>query len=290
MSCGIYKITNQINGKIYIGKSTRIERRWSEHKSDVNDINKQNHLYRAMRKYGKESFNFEIIELCPEDNNILSEREKYWINYYNSYEEGYNETRGGEGHFKYKSEEIYQLWDNGLSILEITQQIGCEKQVVYDTLKNYPNFSTKESVSRARPHRIQLLSKAASDRQSYPVYQYDLEGNFIAEYPNLTMAAQACGYKQDNSIAKVINGYDNRKLAYNFQWSREKVDKMPVYQSETRIGVRNINTGKVFSSIREAAKWAGIDKEGIRRVLNGEQKSAGKHPDTNEKLYWEILV
>lgn len=243
-----------------------------------------------MRKYGKENFTFEIIELCPEDNNILSTREKYWIDFYNSYEEGYNETRGGEGHFIYKSEEIYQLWDTGLSVLEITQQIGCEKQVVYDTLKNYNTFSTEEAYRRAEPHRIKLISEAASNRQSYPVYQYDLEGNFIAEYPNLTAAAQAFGYPRDNSIAKVINKYDNRKLAYNFQWSCEKVDKMPVYQSNAKTGIRNINTGKVFSSIREAAKWAGIDKEGIRRVLNKPQRSAGKLPETGEKLYWETLI
>ena len=72
MSCGIYKITNKINNKVYIGKSIYIERRWYEHKTDMNNINKQNHLYNAMRKYGKDNFLFEIIELCPKDNNILT--------------------------------------------------------------------------------------------------------------------------------------------------------------------------------------------------------------------------
>jgi DNA-binding transcriptional regulator YhcF (GntR family) len=42
---------------------------------------------------------------------------------------------------------------------------------------------------------------------------------------------------------------------------------MPVYHSNTKMGVRNINTGKVFPSIREAAKWAGVNKEGIRRTI-----------------------
>lgn len=65
---------------------------------------------------------------------------------------------------------------------------------------------------------------------------------------------------------------------------------MPIYHTKGKIGVRNINTGKVFNSIREAAKWANIDKEGIRRVLKGEKKSAGKHPITGEKLYWETLI
>ena len=289
MSCGIYKITNQINKKVYIGKSIRIERRWSQHKADINDLNKQNHLYRAMRLYGLENFLFEIIEICPNDNNILSEREKFWIQYYNSYQAGYNETKGGEGLFKYDPKEIYNLWDNGYSILEITQIVHCQKQTVYDNLKNYPTYSTQESNKRADPHRKQKISELATERLSYPVYQYDLEGNFIAEYANSTTAAQQFGYNIDNSICKVIND-PNRKLAYGYQWSRKKVEAMPKFQTNGKISVRNINTGKVFSSIREAAKWANIDKEGIRRVLNGKRKTAGKHPITGEKLYWETLV
>lgn len=285
MSCGIYKITNIINNKIYIGKSIKIERRWSEHKAEINDLAKQNHLYCAMRKYGIDNFHFEIIELCPENNTTLSDREKYWINFYNSYENGYNETRGGEGQFQYKPSDIYKLWDEGYSIPEIIDKLHCERQIVDDNLKHYSNFSTTEAIKRSEPIRRQKISNTASIKQSYPVFQYDLEGNFIAEYPNLTAAAKHFGYNKDNSITKVINNID-RKLAYGYQWSKEKVEKMPFVKG----AIRNINTGKVFSSIREAAKWANIDKENIRQVLNGTRKSAGKHPDNGEKLLWEKLV
>lgn len=65
---------------------------------------------------------------------------------------------------------------------------------------------------------------------------------------------------------------------------------MPPYQSDKKTAIRNINTGKIFSSIHEAAKWANIDKKGICRVLKGIGKSAGKHPETGEKLYWEALT
>lgn len=288
MSCGIYKITNQINGKVYIGKAGNIERRWYEHRSDAKNPNKTYHLYQAMRKYGLDNFIFEIIEECPPDNDILSEREKYWINYYDSYNNGYNETLGGEGKLLYNPQEIYSLWDKGLSVLEITEQLHCEKQVVYDNLQNYSAYSTEESIRRAAPHRSQLISQAASKRLSYPVYQYDLEGNFIAEYSTISEAAKTFGYDRDHSINKVIND-STRTLAYGYQWSKEKVAKMPIYKSQNKIAVRNINTGKVFSSIRSAAEWAGIDKEGIRRALNGTRKSAGKMKETNEPLYWEKL-
>lgn len=289
MSCGIYKITNQINQKVYIGKSIRIERRWSQHKSEINNLQKQNHLYRAMRKYGIDNFLFEIIELCPNNNKILSEREKYWIQYYNSYQTGYNETRGGDGLFKYNPQEIYKLWDNGYSVLEITQILHCQQQTVYDNLKNYPTYSTEQSKNRANTHRKQRISELAAKRQSYPVYQYDIEGNFIAEYSNLTEAAQHFGYSRDNSITKVINE-SNRKLAYGYQWSKEKLDRMPPYTgSVKKFPIRNINTGQVFESIRRAEKWANTSHGSISKVLNGQRKSAGKMAITNEPLYWERI-
>lgn len=100
MSCGIYKITNLINGHMYIGMSKDIEKRFSDHKTKAihskrkDDLDKV--LYKAIRKYGAENFSFEIIEEC--DENLLKEREIYWIKYYNTYEDRqhYNETPGGD--------------------------------------------------------------------------------------------------------------------------------------------------------------------------------------------------
>ncbi len=98
MSCGIYKITNLINNKVYIGCSKDIEHRWTAHKSESKlEYNPPYNysVHRAFRKYGINNFSFEIIELVSEDK--LFDREKYWIQYYNSYNTGYNETQGGDG-------------------------------------------------------------------------------------------------------------------------------------------------------------------------------------------------
>lgn len=89
---GIYKITNKINGKSYIGQSIDILQRWSQHKRSK-DFN--NPLYLDMEKYGQQNFIYEIIEECPQTQ--LNEREKFWIKYYNSYKDGYNRTCGGTG-------------------------------------------------------------------------------------------------------------------------------------------------------------------------------------------------
>lgn len=94
---GIYKITNTINNKVYIGLSNNIEERWKTHKKRYKiktDKEYEKHLYRAFRKYGLDAFTFEIIEICSKEQ--LPNREIYWISYYNSYANGYNETPGGE--------------------------------------------------------------------------------------------------------------------------------------------------------------------------------------------------
>jgi group I intron endonuclease len=101
MSQGIYKITNLINNKCYIGKSSNIEERFKYHKQRYAEAKEWNKLlYKAIRKYKIENFSFEIIEIIEDYTEQKgNEREKYWIAYYNSYckNEGYNETLGGDG-------------------------------------------------------------------------------------------------------------------------------------------------------------------------------------------------
>ena len=94
MSCGIYKIENQVNQKVYIGQSTNISTRWRRHRSEVSNLNNSYPLYRAMRKYGLENFSFEIIEECFKED--LDSRERYWIKEFDSYYNGYNQTSGGQ--------------------------------------------------------------------------------------------------------------------------------------------------------------------------------------------------
>lgn len=92
MSIGIYKITNKVNGKCYIGQSINIEGRLESHKCSKSN----RYLNNAIRKYGLDNFLFEILELCS--INDLDIRERYWISYFksNNRDHGYNLTSGGE--------------------------------------------------------------------------------------------------------------------------------------------------------------------------------------------------
>jgi uncharacterized protein YoxC len=93
-TCGIYKITNQLNDICYIGKSVDISTRWKQHaKCGLGiDTPAGNKLYKAMQEDGLYNFSFEIIEKCSKDE--LSEKEKYYIQLYQSKDYGYNSVEG----------------------------------------------------------------------------------------------------------------------------------------------------------------------------------------------------
>lgn len=92
---GIYKLTNQLDGKVYIGQSVNIKDRWGTHiKMGLGaETPSRNKLYSAMLKDGVENFTFEVLEECP--SSQLNEREKFYIDFFSSSEYGYNSTRGG---------------------------------------------------------------------------------------------------------------------------------------------------------------------------------------------------
>ena len=135
MAC-IYKITDLINDKVYIGKTLKTaEERWKEHCYEYKrERCEKRPLYSAMNKYGVENFICETIEECPTEN--LSDREIYWIEYYNSFHYGYNATRGGDGKPYVNYELICQLYLEEHTIKEIKQITGHDCGTISKVLKN----------------------------------------------------------------------------------------------------------------------------------------------------------
>lgn len=93
--CGIYKITNTITGKSYVGQSIHIEQRWNEHLRDLRNNKHDNaHLQSSYNKYGEEAFGFVVIKICEESD--LDFYEEKYIAEFNCVDNGYNLTYGGE--------------------------------------------------------------------------------------------------------------------------------------------------------------------------------------------------
>ena len=181
---GIYKITNIVNSKSYIGQSRNIEKRIAKHKKTPFNPNSQeynNILYKDIRKYGLEKFTFEILEEC--ELIKLNEREIYWIDYYESCnpEKGYNLSSGGDnnapGKIKDKVNEIINILRNtNTPIIEIAKMY----KVAYGTIldinsgiswhnndNNYPirklNYSTRK-LTKYRPSKEEILKDLYNTR------------------------------------------------------------------------------------------------------------------------------
>ena len=109
----IYKITNIQNNKVYIGQTIRpIKDRFHRHINDALNNIIDTHFARAIRKYGEENFKIEEIDMATSQEE-LTQKEQYWIQYYNSVQEGYNETdatsKCGGNTYQSKTEEEMEI-------------------------------------------------------------------------------------------------------------------------------------------------------------------------------------
>ena len=207
----IYVITNDINEKQYVGKTTgNINIRFNEHCRDyLRFFTEERPLYKAMQKYGTEHFSIALLEEC--DLTILNEREQYWINKLDTYKHGYNATIGGDGIQLYDYNLFIQDYDNGMTGNEIAQKYHCDVGTVRKALVKAGKNTYKNSLSR---------------NISIPIIQLDLKGNIIQTFNSSHEAAkwlQQYNYTKDKSYrsigVKILKAARGERLtAYKFKW------------------------------------------------------------------------
>lgn len=136
----IYKITNRVNGKVYIGQTRfTVEHRFKQHVKNYNVEHRTQPLYMAFAKYGLDNFEVETIEECSIDK--LNEREVFWIAKYDSFKNGYNATLGGIKGCKYfwtdnQYEEIRSMYLSGFTSQKIAEQFGVSAYTIIGILKS----------------------------------------------------------------------------------------------------------------------------------------------------------
>lgn len=149
----IYKITNTLNNKVYIGQTVKtVEKRFQQHKNNSNkSYFSQIVLYKAFNKYGIDNFICEEIEQVP--NELLDDREKYWIEYYNSYFEGYNSTLGGRATqlYNWDVDDIIEKYQELKSARKVAKVLGCDHSTIDRILNenNVPRFTPSQQQSKA---------------------------------------------------------------------------------------------------------------------------------------------
>lgn len=159
----IYKITNKLNNKVYIGQTIQkpIERFYQHcaKKCDKYILNMV--IHKAIFKYGKDNFTFEVIEEVPKQQ--LNEREEYWIKYYNSYTDGYNSTKGGQkGNKPFKNIDnkvIIEQYQQGKSLRTIGKMFNVDKATVKSILiRNNIKLRTTRTYKLSQEDRANVIS------------------------------------------------------------------------------------------------------------------------------------
>ena len=230
IKCGIYKITNVINGKIYIGQSINILNRWIQHRCSNDNMP----IHRAMRKYGVDNFILEILEEC--DRTELDEREIYWIGYYDGYNDinCYNATRGGEGAshpIKLSDSEVLEIIEylkQDVPIKEISKYYNVSDKTISDINCGRSRIQPNQVYPiRANPYSKQKeydkqFSESGKEIQKYhsqEILQCDKDTHeIIKEYPSIREAARQLNCNP-NSIAKALKSKTH--ISCNYFWMKK---------------------------------------------------------------------
>lgn len=203
----IYQIENDINEKKYIGKTElSIEKRFKQHCKDAfKETCSKRPLYSAMKKYGLNHFHLSLIE----ETDNPEEREKYWIEYFGTFKNGYNATLGGDGKAYIDYDLVISTYKELKIISQVAKKLNIDKSTIEKILNSHQIDKTTQK-------------EAVQITQGIIINQYDLNNNFIKSYPSARSAAMAIGKITQSSngaadhILSVCKG--KRKTAYGFIW------------------------------------------------------------------------
>lgn len=237
--CGIYKIVNKVNGKIYVGQTSNIKKRCKAHLVKLkNEKHCNSYLQNAWNKYGEKNVIFESIEICNVDD--LNNREIFWIKKMDSFENGYNLTLGGEGNRGYvvptesrekmskaKKGKQYRLGctntEESKSKLSASQMGNkyCLGRIYSDQTKAKLSLASKNKSMEAK----EKLSKASVEKNSKKVFSAEQIFNTTrdcAEHFKINIGTMR-NYLSGN------NKMPQRLLKYNLHYlnkEREEVEKI----------------------------------------------------------------
>ena len=266
------------NNKSYIGITCRGEARWGTKGQNYKD--NQPLIYNAIQKYGWDNVKHNILQKNLSFKEA-QEFEKQYIQTYHSYYldkdgPGYNMTLGGEGGTKYDNDLIIELYLSGLTIEEVSNQLNCNPSTVSAALQG-ANIERRTN--------------------SKPISQFDLNGNYIASYPNARVAMESTGidYKL---ISGVISG--KTQQTYGYQWKeydeKDKNGISPYKKHLTGQKARPVNQFDLkgnfimsYESVAAAARAVGATPNNIRVVAQGKGKTSHgfiwRYADEENQMY-----
>lgn len=252
----VYKITNTVNGKVYIGITTKsVQSRWKAHLSNAFVKNVDYYLYKAMRKYGKEAFSIETIHEAETLAELL-EAEKRFITECSAYAtaNGYNQTLGGEGVFglKWKPEAVEKMRVRVTTWLSVPE--------------NHPMYGKKHSEESRRK-----MSESAKQKP------------FVGEETRRKLSIAATGRKIPREAVEIA-----RQKRLGIKRTPEQIERIRLGRKNGKVPSKNRGNSKhpseyILNAISRVkagekqthvAKDLGIDQGYLSQLLNGKRGSS----------------
>lgn len=292
---GIYLITNTVNNKCYIGQAINLRNRIKSHISNYTNKRYDNPLYRAFNKYGLDKFTYQLLDVLEEDDykearKQLDILEIKYIETYDSYNKGYNQTKGDDGGILgYKFTEGQKEKQKENTIKRINESLQC-KIYLYDinnkytymfiapryadhyfgwkenTTKNMlPNILGKKKyiVYRSDEEKQIKLNKLNSKEFNRGLYKnkYNKEDylNLKKSYPNASARELATLL---NVAVKTIYNYD-KEFGINEFKSKDLV-KFKILDT--------LSNDEYVLTVKEASKFFNISEDNSRRTLTKKSK------------------
>lgn len=232
---GIYKITNKINGKCYVGQSNDIQRRINEHiwAGDKTRVL----VDKAIKKYGKEAFDYEILEICSLDQ--LNEKETYWIEKCEAIEKGYNLSKGGAQQSIGENNGRAKLTEEDVKIIRTAYAEHKAQAEIYEQFKDKVTFNTFQTAWQGKTWVHVMPEVFTEENKNYYIYKNSVGGS--SKVATLT----------DEEVIKIRQRYVNETaseiykdyegvLKYNtlqqILWGRT-YKNLPIYKKKEKIWV-----------------------------------------------------
>ena len=280
----IYKATNKINGKSYVGQTCDFHSRVWQHQRcyEKEDCD----FHRAIKEFGFDNFSWEIIETCESEDRAC-ELEKYYIEKFNTYRDGYNMTKGGKGAPYHNARAVVLLTLDGQYIKRYDSAMDAEIDGFHNTdvllnckgkrrqTKGYMfMFEDEYESNGAKTYRKPEPNGMRS------IIQCDMEGNFIQKFKSSQEAARITGTNRTTISGVLSNTYKSAN-GYIFVYEEDfPIKDLSIYKKRKKgrkiaqVDAKSGEIIRVFDRISEAGEYLGVNYKAIHKVIDQERRTA----------------
>lgn len=283
----IYKVTNQVTGKIYIGQTRQtIEARWKQHLEKVKRNIDNTYFHNAIKKYGEEAFKIEVLEECNIEE--LDSKEIFYIAKFDTFANGYNLTIGGGGKrlpdVYNKYDEIKELYLSGFSSNWIAERFNVDKSTIVKILKGL-GVKIRDNKFKINKYELNTLIEDYKNGCSFKTLgkRYDvapatIKNKLIESGVDLRDRYRILNKdieRQQELLTKYLNGESASSLIkeYHCEWNtfkrilskngieyNNKRDFKKVYKLNEKEFLKAVEMFKTGTKISEIAKHFKVDK------------------------------